>query len=230
MDLYRKSGIATGILFLVGTAAGISSLATQPIIEAPDYLAKIAGQEPAIALSAGLILVMGLACAGIAIAMYPVLRRQSEGMALGAAGFRIMEGTFHCLGAALILILAGLSRKYIEAPPADRAQYLLIGDLLRDARQILVSVVGILCWCAGAALYYALFYKARLVPRWLSLWGLLGIALAASAAILVLFGRTTDKEALHTLLNLPIALQEMVLALWLIVKGFDPKAAARREA
>jgi hypothetical protein len=222
MDLYRRSGMAAGILLIVATAAGVAALSTQPFMDAPDYLARISASEPGVLISALLILVMGLACAGIAIAMYPVLRKCGEGMALGAAGFRIMEGVFHCLGAVLVLLMASLSREFVKAGTAEAAAFQGLGALLVEARSWVGSVAATLCWCVGAFLYYVLFFKAKLVPRWLSLWGLVGIALAFAACLLILFRLTTDKEALHSLLNLPVAIQEMVLAVWLIAKGFNP--------
>jgi hypothetical protein len=214
MDIYRRSGIFTGILFIAATAAGVAGLSAQPMLGAPDFLAKASAGEPTVLFSALMVFVMGLACGGIAIAMYPVLRRYGEAMALGAVGFRIMEGAFHCAGAVLILLMASLSREFVKAGPAEAARFQALGTLIAEGREWTISVGAILCWCAGASLYYALFFKTKLVPRWLSLWGLIGIALAIGASLLVLFRRATDK----------------VMALWLIVKGFDPKALIKKDA
>jgi hypothetical protein len=227
MDIYRRSGIVTGILFIVGTAAGILALLGRPILEAPDYLAKISANQPAAIVSALLVLVMGWACAGIGISMYPILRRHNEGLALGAAGFRIIEGVFHCIGGVFILLLVTLSRQLITAGPAHLAQFQNLGALVSEGRTWLSDVVALPSWCIAAYLYYSLFFTTRLVPRWLSVWGLAGITLTVASSVLVLFRQIAPMSTAQLLLNLPIAPQEMVLAVWLIVKGYNPRGIAR---
>ncbi len=226
MDTYRRSGIVTGILFIAATAAGILSLLAQPSINAPDYLTRISANEPMVLAGALLVFIMGWAGAGIGISMYPILRRHNEGLALGAAGFRIIEGVFHCIGAVLILLLATLSRELIKAGPADLAQFQNLGALLKEGRTWVGDVTAVPAWCIGAYLYYSMFFKTRLVPRWLSVWGLAGITLTVAASMLVLFHQITTLSSTQMLMSLPIAVQEMVLAIWLIVKGFNPPAIA----
>jgi hypothetical protein len=224
MDTYRRSGIVTGILFIAATAPGILVLLLPQVLDSPDYLSKIAANEPAVFARALLGFIMGWAGAGIGISMYPILRRHNEGLALGAAGFRIIEGVFHCINAVFILLLATLSREFIKAGPADLAQFQNLGTLLAEGRTWVRDVAALPAWCIGAFLYYALFYKARLVPRWLSVWGLAGITLTLVSSILVLFRQIAPLSTVQMLLNLPIFPQEMVLAIWLIVKGFNRSA------
>jgi hypothetical protein len=226
MDTYRRSGIVTGILFIAATAAGILSLFARPILDAPDYLTKISANEPTVLAGALLVLIMGWADAGIGIAMYPVLRRHNEGVALGAAAFRIIDGILVCIGAVLILLLATLSREFIKAGPADLAQFQSLGALLAEGRVWVRDVAALPSWCIGAYLYYSLFFQTRLVPRWLSVWGLAGITLVVAASTLVLFRQIAPMSTAQLLMSFPIALQEMVLAIWLIVKGFNPSASA----
>jgi hypothetical protein len=230
MDTYRRSGIVTGILFIAADAAGFVALFAQRVINAPDYLTRIAANELTVLAGAFLVFIMGWADAGIGISMYPVLRRHNEGVALGAAAFRIIDGVFHCLGAVLILLLATLGREFIKAGPAALAQLQNLGTLLLEGHTQVVAVGALFAWCIGAYLYYALFYKTRLVPRWLAVWGLAGITLTAAASILVLFRQIAPMSTAQLLMNLPIAPQEIVLAVWLIVRGFNPSASARRGA
>lgn len=224
MDTYRRSGIVTGILFIVATAAGILCLFTQGPVNAPDSLLKISANEPTVLAGALLVFIMGWAGAGIGISMYPILRRHNEGLALGAAGFRIIEGIFDCIGAVLILLLATLSREFLKAGPADLAQFQNLGTLLAEARIWVREVAAVPSWCIGAYLYYAVFFRSRLVPRWLSVWGLAGITLTVAGSMLVLFRQIAPFSTSQILMSIPIALQEMVLAIWLIVKGFNPSA------
>jgi hypothetical protein len=226
MDTDRRSGVVTGVLFIAATAAGSLALFAQPILGAPDYLTRISANEPMALAGALLVFVMGWAGAGIGISMYPILRRHNEGLALGAAGFRIMEGILDGIGAVLILLLATLSRQFIKAGPADLALFQNLGTLLQEGRIWVRDGAALLAWCIGAYLYYSLFLRTRLVPRWLSVWGLVGITLTVAGSILVLFRRIAPLSTAHLLLNLPIFPQEMVLAIWLIVKGFSRSATA----
>jgi hypothetical protein len=201
----------------------------QPVLNAPDYLTRIAANELPVLAGALLVLIMGWADAGIGIAMYPVLRRHNEGVALGAAAFRIIDGILVCIGAVLVLVLATLSREFIMTGPAGLAQFQSLGALLTEGRIWVRDVAALPAWCIGAYLYYALFYKTRLVPRWLSVWGLVGITLTAAASILVLFRRIAPFSTAQVLMLLPIAPQELVLAVWLIVRGFNPSASASQQ-
>ena len=79
-------------------------------------------------------------------------------------------------------------------------------------------------------MYYAILYKSNLIPRWLSGWGVLGAVLALAATVLASFTHDFGLESVNTYLNVPIGLQEMVFAVWLIVKGFNPSAIAALSA
>jgi hypothetical protein len=227
MDIYRRSGIVTGLLFIAATAAGVLSMVlSQPVLSAPDYLSRISSNEPKVLAGAFLVFIMGWAGAGIGISMYPVLRKYNEGLALGAAAFRIMEGIFDGIVAVIILLLAALGREFITAGPSALPQFQTLGALLAESRRGAGEGGALFAWCIGAYLYYFLFFRTRLVPRWLSVWGLAAITLTVAASILVLFRQLSSLSTVHTLMNFPIALQEMVLAIWLIVKGFNPSAAA----
>ncbi len=90
--------------------------------------------------------------------------------------------------------------------------------------------MGVLAFCTGATLYYLIFCQSQLIPRWLPVWGLAGTVLGLAAGLLVLFQSIALLSGTQVVLNLPIATQEMVLAVWLIVKGFSPKAKPKTPA
>jgi Domain of unknown function (DUF4386) len=118
------------------------------------------------------------------------------------------------------LILVSLSAQLTAGASAQAS-----ADLVRDLRDS-ASSVGVLAFCTGATLYYLIFYRSQLIPRWLSVWGLVGTVLCLTAGLLVLFQTITVLSSTQVVLSLPIGVQEMVLAVWLIVKGFSPKAKA----
>ena len=223
MDMYRRSGLVTGILFLAADAAGFLTFISAPTLGAADLLPAVAAGEATVLAAALLALVMGWADAGIGLAMYPVLRRHNEGVAIGAAAFRVLDGGFVGVGAVLLLLLVSVSRQAAAAGPLAPAQLQVLGRLVLDGRTW-ASEVGLMAWAIGAALYYALFWRARLVPRWLWAWGLAGLVPLLAAILLVLFRRLEVHFSVHTLLVMPIGLQEIVLGAWLIARGFNPKA------
>ena len=90
--------------------------------------------------------------------------------------------------------------------------------------------LGVIAFTVGALMYYSVFYQSKLVPRWLSGWGFLAAASSLAAALLTISGLLVPFSTVFVLLQLPIGLQEMVLAVWLIVKGFNPSAVASLSA
>lgn len=224
MDTYRRSGIVTGTLFLAADAAGFLSFIARPFLDGPDFLMKISANQSTVIAGALLVLVMGWADAGIGISMYPILRKYNEGLALGAAGFRTIDGVFHGIGAVLMLFLVSVSRLLSEAAPGGIAQLQNLGTLLLEGRTWVGDVAALSAWCIGAFLYYCLFYRTRLVPRWLSVWGLAGITLTMAASMLVLFQVIATLSTVQLVMYLPGALQEIVLAIWLIVRGYNGSA------
>jgi hypothetical protein len=225
----RKRAIITGTLFIIATA---SSLAGSGImgsgLDAPDYLANVFADRSRVILSVIFQFIAAATSAGIAISLYPVLRKRNEGLALGSVGFRIIEGVFYLVATLGLLSLVSLSREYVKAGAALASQYQIIGATILAARKWAGFVLGVIAFCVGASMYYCVFFRTKLVPRWLSLWGLIALAMLLTMVVLVMFGREPSGSLL--VLALPIAVQEMVLALWLIVKGFDPMADKPRES
>jgi hypothetical protein len=170
--------------------------------------------------------IMAAACAGIGISLYPVLKRYSEGLALGAAGFRIIEAVFEIVGVIILLLLLTLSQEFVKAGAPGSSYFQTTGVLLLAGNAWVNNVAVLLAWCIGALMYYYIFYQTKLIPRWLSGWGLVGATLTIVASMLVMFRLISPMGTIQVVLNLPIALQEMVMAVWLIVKGFNPSAIA----
>ena len=154
---------------------------------------------------------------GIALAMYPVLRAWGRGLSLGSVVFRTIEALLHIVAVVSALSLFSVAQRFLSADAAQRASFQVVGDSLLDVRDQ-ANLAAVMAFSVGALMYYYLLYHSRLVPRWLSSWGILAIILTLVACLLALFGR--HPITTYVPLVLPIALQEIVLAVWLIAKGF----------
>lgn len=216
-----------GMLFIIGTVSGmIGGLLIKPILGATDYLVKVSASQNLVLVAVFFDLIMAAACASIAIWLYPVLKRYSESLALGAVGFRLIEGTFYIVSVIGLLLLLTVSQEFVNAGAPDSSYYQFFGELLITGHNMIGSVAVLLPWCTGALMYYYIFYRTKLVPRWLSGWGIIGVTLCIAASLLVLFRVIDHMSIAQIVLNFNILLQEMVLALWLIFKGFNTSAIA----
>jgi Domain of unknown function (DUF4386) len=215
-----------GMLFIIGTISGIiGAIIMKPALDAADYLVQVSESQNLVLAGVCFELIMAVACASIAIWLYPVLKEYSESLALGAVCFRLIEGTFYIVSVISLLLLIAVSQAYVNAGAPD-SSYQLLGDLLQSGHKMIQAVAVLLPFCIGALMYYYIFFQTRLVPRWLAAWGMIGVTLCIVASMLVLF-RVMDQMSLaQVILNFNILVQEMVLALWLIIKGFNPAAIA----
>lgn len=233
MDSYRKTAIIVGVLFIIGTSAGILSVFFAGSIQGtPDsnYFAQVSENKNNILIAVLLLFIMAAACAGTAIWLYPVLKKYNEALALGAAGFRIIEAVLGIIGASGLIVLLALSQNFVTAGASDASYYQTVGSVILAGHDWITNVAMLLSWSLAALMYYYIFYQTRLIPRWLAGWGLIGITLAMITTLLVMFGLITVWMPVHSLLNAPIAVQEMIFAVWLIVKGFSPSALASLSA
>ena len=232
VDPDRRAAILAGVLFIIGTVAGTISLGlfTDPILGAPDYLAGISANEAKVITGALLELVMGLALVGMALAVYPVLKKFSAAVAIGYFGVRMVEFVIGIIGAVSLLSLVTLSREFAGAGAPHASYFQTVGNLLLAARGWGGhAVLDVAVFPLGALILNYVLYRARLTPRWLSAWGLAGAVLYWTAGLLVMFGRIVPLETIHIALQAPLGVQEMVLAVWLIIRGFLPSADRVRE-
>ncbi len=219
MKPYQINAKITGILFILGTTAPIvGGMLSTPIMEGQNYLQNMASHQSTMTIAILLQFIMGIACAGISIAMYPVLKKYREGMAMGAVGYRLMEGVLGVLIAVGTSAVLMISKQFIFADASSALQLQSLANLVLSIRDWTANGPLLICWIIGAALYYVIFYQFNLVPRWLSLWGLIGITLTFISSVLVMI--SPNLGTLQTICSLPILVQELVLAVWLIVKGF----------
>jgi hypothetical protein len=226
MDYYRKNAIITGVLFIIATVTNmLGNLSIQPLLVATDYLVQISANENLILIALLLVLISAFASASIAIWLYPTLKKHNEALALGSVGLRVMEGMLYIIGVVALLSLLTLSQEYVTAGASNASLYQISGTLLM-AVKTWAGQMGVIAFTIGGLLYYIIFYQSKLVPRWLSGWGILGAALSLASAVLAIFGLIIPLSPVHIAFNLIILVQEMVLAVWLIFKGFNPSVIA----
>lgn len=225
MTTYRKNAVAVGLLFILGTLAGVLSLAfEQPLVGDDNYLAQVAGHESQLATGALMELTMGVALVGVAVAIYPVLKRYSEVLALGYVAARTIEGMLYALNVVALLSLITVGNDLATADSEAVSGLHAQGDLILAARDWAGS--GVLPATAfGLSVFVLNFvlYRGGFVPHWLSLWGLIAGVPYVAAGVLVIYG-LEPLSTLNVVMDAPLALQEMVFAVWLLVKGFSPAA------
>ena len=230
MNTDRKTAIIVGVLFLLGFAGGFGPVFVKPITDNPSYLIKIFENKDQVMMGALFQLIMAFACAGIAIGLYPILKKHNESLALGAVGFRIIENVFQMVAALALLSLLTLSQESVKADALAASAFQAAGASLHAVHFWSALVLGHFGFCLGALMYYYVFYRSNLIPRWLSGWGIVAIILHLTGAFITMFTQTDPFSTSTYLLSLPIGLNELTLAGWLIVKGFNPSAVASRAA
>jgi hypothetical protein len=223
MNKFRKIAIIAGVLFIIGSLAGILSEVFGPNLNAQNFLAVLSSNENKVIIQALFELLMGLAVVGIAVAVFPVLKKLNEGMALGYVVARTIEGLLFINGIISLLMLLTLSQEFSAAVNPDAAYFQTLGTLSLAVREWGGGVCSTIVFSLGSLIFYYLLYKSKLIPQWLSGWGLIGAALYLLSGFFPLFGHDS-RSTIYLILEMPLAVNEMVLAAWLIFKGFNASA------
>lgn len=227
---YKKTARIAGILFITATLASMLSLPFVQALNSSDYLKDISASASQITVGALFLIISAAASASIAISLYPVLRKYSQGLAVGAVGFRLIEGILYVVSVAVLVSLLTLSQEFVKAGAPATSYFQTFGIVLLAGYHWLGFSAAPLFFSLGAMMYYIIFYRTRLVPRWLSSWGIVGVSLLGLTCLLVMFNLIGAFSTYQVVLSLPIGVQEMVLAVWLIVKGFSESVIASESA
>jgi len=221
---HRTAARVVGALFLSATVPfSLSVVLLAPVLGAPDYLAEVSRHQARVATGAILELCNHIAVVGIAVAIYPVLKPFSERLALGYVAARSVEAVLFAIGTMHLLALVSLSHDFVAAgaPPAFHFQTL--GGMLQAGHDWDNAALAFTAFSLGAFILNHVLYRVRLVPRWLSAWGLVAAASILTARVMLMSGVELSSSTM-TVLDAPMMLQEVVLAVWLIAKGFNPAA------
>ena len=227
----RRTAIIVGVLFIIATVAGVLSVAfLGPVLANPDYLINFAANGNQIILGALLDLVGAGAFVGLAIVIFPVLKNHNESIAIGYIVARSFEAVPFIVANLSLLSLLVLSQEYVGMSTPDAANFMPVGTGLRATYDV-AQLLGPRILASLAALpFYTLLYRTKLLPRWMSVWGLLGAPLYFASGMLAMIGLVDPLSPILVFLFLPAALLEMVLATWLILKGFNSSTFAASSA
>jgi hypothetical protein len=225
MNSDRKAAIIVGVLFILGFAGAFSAIILKPILGDPNLLINLTKNKNLVMLGVFLELVMAFACANIAIWLYPVLKKHNKFLALGAVGSRIIENVFQIVGTLSLLLLLTLSQEAVKADAPAASTFQTAVDLLLSVRFWAPLVLAQIGFGLGTLMYNYVFYQSKLIPWWLSGWGIVAIILHLTSVLLTMFFQINPfSTPIFLLLSIPIFFQELTLAGWLIVKGFNPSA------
>jgi len=224
MDYYRKTAIIVGVLFIACTVSSILSGLFIGSLDAPDYLVSVAANESQVLIGMLVQSIWALTCVGIPVMLLPILKKHNEALAQGFFSLRLIECVFVFLAIVCQLSVLTLSKEFVTGA-LDASYYLASGTLLHAARDWAFWVGPAITFALSALILNYALYQSKFVPRWLSGLGLVGALVYIPAELLAFFG--FDQ---FMVLALPIALQEMALAIWLIVKGFNSSAIASESA
>lgn len=209
-----------GVLFILASVAPLLSIPFTESVREPDFLTTMAGNESSVIVGAFLEFIMSLAIAFVAIWAYPVLKKQNGGLALSYVGFRLIEGLLLMAATIPLFLLLALSKEFVEIGASTVPYFNTAGDLLLAIREWSSHGFATIVFCLGALTFYFLLYRFKLVPRWLSGWGFIGALLSLASACYAYFSHSLGFSTLSIILDIPIGINEMVLAIWLIAKGF----------
>lgn len=218
-----------GALFLTAMVASLlGGGLVESSISTPDMLAAVEGNKTQLTVGLLLELVNALAVVAIGVLMLPILRLHSGNMAHGYMSFRTIEAVFCSAIVIGPLTLLILSQNDLQAGVIGAASIGAVGALAMAGRTSIVNLLIPLFFCMGAFLLYSAAYQARFLPRFLSVWGLLATALILTLNLASLF--VEFNLSVKLIFALPIILNEIVMGIWLLTKGFSPVANAPASA
>jgi hypothetical protein len=224
-ETHKKNAVIVGILFIIATAfLFVGDSFYGPVLDTPDFLEVAYPNRTSATIGMLIEFSCILAIPLIPVFAFPMLRKHSQTLALGYVVFRLFEAVLFVLVDITKLSLIKVSQLYLTANSASRAMIESIGATIQGWNEW-GWVFYVLIFAFGALIFYTALFRSKLLPRWISVWGLIAAVLMVASAVLAMF-EVKLPDAVFALLVVPIAVQEMVMALWLIVKGFDPSALA----
>jgi len=222
----KNVGKIVGVLFFVVMLLWYLGYATiGAVIDAPDYLKSIYPNKIKVMTGVLFELLEAAAVMGITFLLFPILKRRSDTLAISYMGFRVFETMMLLLALLCVLMLITLSRQYIESGMTDSVYFETTGILLKETRlNWSLYILGLFHPLAALPLYYFL-YQSKLIPRFISIWGFLAaLWILIDEVILETFGLSMGRIGGNPIAGIAMGLNEIILGIWLIIKGFDEDA------
>jgi len=226
MSSPRKTAVLAGVFFIVAAVAALAALVLyRPVLSDPRYIVTASGGDIRVLWGAFCEVILAIAVIGTAVTLFPVVRRQSEGIALGYVAGRIVEAVVIVAGIISLLSVVTLRRDFAAGAGAGTTLVALGRALVATHDWTFLFGPGLAIGVNTLLLAY-LMYRSRLVPQLIAVIGLIGGPLIFASSAAVLFGRYEQVSAWGLIAAIPVSAWEMSLAVWLIVKGFKPPALA----
>ena len=223
---HRSVARIVGVLFIMATVPfSLSVIILGPVIGAPDFLTLVSQQQGRVSVGILLELVNHISIVGIAVLLYPIFKPFSERLALGYVVARSIEAVLFAIATLHLLTLNFPSHEFVAAGSPATSHFHTLGNVLLAGHDWNNVPLAFTAFSLGALMLNYLLYRTRLVPRWISVFGLIAAASILAARLMLLAGIEVSSDTV-TMMDGPIFLQEMVFAVWLIVKGFDRTALA----
>jgi hypothetical protein len=225
MNPTRKIAVIVGVLFLLGyVGIFLGSAFYAPFLEAPDFLSDIYPNRTQVVTGMLIELINDVAVIGIVVMLFPIFKIHSERMALGLVAFRFMEAALLVVSKVNVLSLIPLSQEYIAAGAPDGSYFQALSASTLAGRYW-ANQMSTVFFILGALIFYLVLYQSKLLPRFISVYGLIAVVALAAANLLGVPDPTQGFQP-ATILYLLMFVSELLVAVWLIAKGFNPSAAA----
>jgi Domain of unknown function (DUF4386) len=217
INKYKTTAKVVGVIYLAGFVVGIGgNILIQSIISAPNHLSIVSANSTMVAIGALLWLLAVAGDAAHGVLMFPILRRHHERVAFGHLGARILDAVFIAVMVLFILLQIPLGSEYLRAGAADTAYLQALSSIVQQGQLYAYDIGMTTLGVAGVLLNYTLL-RAKLIPRPLALWGLIGYGIIFAGMVSEVMG-----SGLGLASSIPGGLWEVFIGVWLIVKGFSP--------
>jgi hypothetical protein len=221
---YRRTAVLVASLFLVTAIGAIAgAILMNPVINAPDYLTTVFSKSATLTGGTLLWLVNNIGIVFIGLLMFPILRKQSETLALGYVSLRMFEGIFMTVGVIFAMLLIPLSQEFIKAGVTDVTSFQAIGSVIQRAESLFLNTFQLIFLGLGGIIFTTMLFRSKLVPRAIAVVGIIGYSLLIPAFVLSLFGVVdATPGGIGSMLAVPVAFFEIILMpIWLYSKGFN---------
>lgn len=223
MYLLKNNIKLAGLLIILGMIAGILSIASS--VDSPNYLTEATANAAKVSIAALFQFILCLTYIGFAIVLYPIVKKYNQVLALGFLSFRIISGVVLIIGTAILLSILVISQEFVKSSSENLWAFEAFGNVLKTIRDYINHMFMVFTIGIANLMLYILFLKTKLIPKWLAVWGILGVVLSMLASVLLLFNIVDVITVEYLVLNAPTGLFEFVLGIWFIFKGFNTKCS-----